>query len=44
VIAAGAIWVGATRLIDNVLCAPPGAPKAAGPPVSGGFGEAGRGA
>jgi pantoate--beta-alanine ligase len=23
VIAAGAIWVGGTRLIDNVICVPP---------------------
>jgi pantothenate synthetase len=23
VIAAGALWVGGTRLIDNVLCTPP---------------------
>jgi pantoate--beta-alanine ligase len=44
VIAAGAIWVGTTRLIDNVLCAPPAASKPAGMPSPGGFGEAGRGA
>jgi pantoate--beta-alanine ligase len=32
VIAAGAIWVGSTRLIDNLLCAPPSsaAPKPTG--------------
>ena len=31
VIAAGAIWVGSTRLIDNLLCAPPpAAPKPTG--------------
>ena len=23
VVAAGALWVGSTRLIDNVLCTPP---------------------
>jgi pantoate--beta-alanine ligase len=26
VVAAGALWVGTTRLIDNVRCAPPGKP------------------
>jgi pantoate--beta-alanine ligase len=26
VVAAGALWVGKTRLIDNVLCTPPTAP------------------
>jgi len=24
VVAAGALWVGSTRLIDNVVCTPPG--------------------
>jgi pantoate--beta-alanine ligase len=30
VVAAGAIWVGATRLIDNLLCIPPASPKPTG--------------
>lgn len=28
VLAAGALWVGATRLIDNLLCSPPASPAA----------------
>jgi pantoate--beta-alanine ligase len=27
VLVAGALWVGSTRLIDNVVCTPPAAPK-----------------
>jgi hypothetical protein len=27
VLAAGALWLGATRLIDNLLCTPPQRPQ-----------------